>query len=373
MAGVYSGNFADAKLIHPLDTKDGDQVGPGSYTLLDGANIQSTDAVFDSALSCAALRERMLSNAAVSGGDQTDTAKILMHFWWKPVALGVEHTFAAYTPASGLSHRFRFFRDVPNGFLFRWHRGTDFTPGNPTIQVRGLQDTIVTSAFNTIVAFLDANSITQGKVFVNGVDKTFSVVPLAIAASPGPHDHILLGNHDSPAINTPARFMDHFTLIQASSLNNTKVTALVTQYDDTRGFGHRPTFTSTDITDVNARDVVNMTGTGFGKDVIIKVDGKDALNVVRLSESLVSFQVPLDVSTGLLDIAITNVESNVTFTEADALSHQVTIWTPGGLSDRVGRVGDGMLIGSGFFIGAPTPFCDPNLNCTPWTRTTLEP
>ena len=372
MAGVLSGNTAFVKILHPLDSEDADVVGPGAYTLKSTATFDST-AKFGNSLLCDANGESLDADSAISSFDLSDTAKTIYHFFWRTTTLAVQQGHVTWqNSASSLFKSRIFFNAAGTRIRIEWIRATDISPGNPAICVDSLGGKFSTGVFASVVGYINAAGISEGKIFKDGVDITDTI---QVEASPTRgttgFDNLRLGNNFNGL--DPARFTDHVTIVQDSSFSDTKAVSLATNYSDTRGFGFNPTFTVTDITKVKPRDVVNLTGTGFGKDVNIKVGGKDAFNIVRLSESLVSFQVPRDVDFGILDLAIINVSAGVTFTELKALSHERTIWTSGGLSDRVLRFGDGFKFGEDLKFGDPTPFCDPNVSITTWTREGLEP
>lgn len=326
---TYTGTgLALVKVIHPLNTKDGDQVGPGAYTLKATATIQSTTALFGSALETSAgTRDRLLSDSAVSGADISDTAKFLCHFFWQTPTLGVENTFLNYTDSGETAHKFRFVRESSLGFFFRWHRATDFTPSNETIQVLGSESSVVLNQFHSIVGFLDANSITQGKIFVDAVDVTGvrSAINLTPSVAVTGFDHVLIGNHQA-GFNVPARFMDHLTIIQGSTLTDTTVAALVAQYggigtDAVRGFGFRPTFQEFNISSGDFGDSRVLLGTGFGKDVTVTLGDVTVDNLVRVDDSRVEFDVPFGIpAASLVTLTITNVVSDVTLTVTEAFS-----------------------------------------------------
>lgn len=366
----YSGNFADAKLIHPLDTKDGDIIGPGSYTLT-GATIESANARFGSNLLADASGERLDGDSGVAGFDDNDGKKVLFHtFWQTPNLTGVK-TLGGITNSAFTINRTRIFF-FSGKITVDWTRQTDLAgPLTPHIRVLSTAGNISVDTSHSLVGYLDSGSATQGKIFIDGIDRTSSVVNSTIfMALVGNHNSIRLGNHTNDL--DPAQFVDHFTIIQSDSLTDAKVALLAPQYHDTRGFGYRPTFISVDVTRVQAGDIVNLLGSGFGKDVAITVAGIPAVNVVRVSESSVSFEVPVGLGSGPYDLAITNVESNVTFTQPAALSDKQTTWTAGGTSDRQARVGDGQTVSVDWVIGGPTRWCDPNIQCTPWVRTSVK-
>ncbi len=323
MAATYSGaGVARLKLYHPLNTKDGDEVGPGSYTLEDAATIQSATAQFGSALKTTSGFDRMVSDSAIAGADISDNAKILMHFFWRTPSLGVETTFGGYMDSGETDHKWRFTRESSLGFFFRWHRNSDFSPLNETIQLLGSEDTISLNTWHSIVGFLDANSVTQGKIFVDGVDKTTGVSAIdfrPFVATTG-FDRVYLGNFEDSAFSVPARFMDEVSIIQGAFLSDTKVAALVAQYDAVRGFGHRPIFSDFFPTaDGQPGDSVVLIGSGFGLDVAVRLGGIDVDNLVRVSESRLEFDIPVGIEVeSAVDLEIENVLAEVTLTVTEA-------------------------------------------------------
>ncbi len=372
MAGVYTGDFADAKLIHPLDTEDGDVIGPTAYTLRNGATIEAAPSQFGSSLLCDANFERLDSDVAVAGIDQSDTAKMMFHFWWRTTTLAAQQGHITWINSAGTLFKMRVFWNTGTQEVrAEWVRATDLSPGNPAISVNSFSGRFSTGVFAAISAYINAAGASEGKIFKDGVDITNTVVEAAAATrGTSGFDFLRIGNHFNGL--DPARFIDHATIIQSASLSDAKAVLLSTNYHDTRGFGYNPTFTSTNITDVVPGSAVIITGSGFGRDVTITVDGIAAVNVSRLSESSVSFRVPFGISSGLLNLGIKNVASNVTFTEFNALNNKVTPWTASGGSTRIIRFGDGLVSGVAK-VGDPVPFCDPNIFITTWTRISRAP
>ncbi len=325
MAATYSGaGVPRLKLYHPLDTKDGDEVGPGSYTLKVAATIQSATAKFGSALKTTTGFSRMVSDSAIAGANISDNAKVLMHFFWRTPSLGVETTFGGYMDSGETDHKWRFTRESSLGFFFRWHRNSDFSPLNETIQLLGSEDTISLNTWHSIVGFLDANSITQGKIFVDGLDKTTGVSAIdfrPFVPTTG-FDSVYLGNFEDSAFPVPARFMDEVSIIQGSFLSDTKVAALVAQYDGVRGFGYRPIFSEFfPAAEGQPGDSIVLIGSGFGLDVEVRMGGVDVDNLVRVSESRLEFDVPEGIEVkSAVTLEIENVEAEVTLTVTEAFT-----------------------------------------------------
>lgn len=373
MPGIYSGNFADAVIIHPLDTEDGDDVGPAAWTLT-LATIEAANARFGNNLRVDVVNGSLDSDVAIAGFNDSDGAKALFHLFWQADSLAGNRTMGGITNSTRSINRTRIFFDVGIGgsIFIDWTRKTDLGgPGTPHIRVRSNGGLLSTGQSFSLVGYIDSGSASQGKVFIDGIDQTLDITNSGIlGVAAGTFQHARLGNHINGL--DPARNVDEFTIIQDDAFNDTKIASLVAQYSDTRGFGYRPIYISTNITDVNPGNTVVITGSGFGRDVSITVDGITALNIVRLSESSVSFQVPSGINAGLLDLGITNVESGVTFTEFDALNNRVTVWSANGGSTRIVRFGDGIISGV-VKVGDPVPFCDPNLQITVWTRISPDP
>ena len=361
----YTGDFADAKLIHTLDSKDADVVGPGAWTN-SGVTFTTVNARFGENIFSEAIGAGLLSDSAIAGLDDSDGKKLLMHtFFVAPDLAGVKTPGGIVDSAASLNRaRMFFFSGAVN---IEWNRKTDLGVGLPTVRVASNTGKIVIDTQHSLVGFVDSGDLAEGKIFIDGVDETSSVANISVASPAGILGHALIGNH---VIGLGSdQYVDDITFIQSDSLDDAKVALLAPQYHDTRGFGYRPTFLSTDISLVQAGDIVNLIGSGFGKDVTITVEGVTALNIVRVSESSISFEVPPGLGTGSYDLAITNVAANVTFTQTAALSEKVTTWTAGGTSDRQARVGDGQTVSADWLIGGPTRWCDPNIVCTPWVKT----
>jgi len=256
--------------------------------------------------------------------------------------------------------------------IIEWNRKTDFAgPSTNTVRVSSNFAKVVIDQQHSLVGFVSSGSTGEGKVFIDGVDETLSIGTLSVSVPVGVLDNVLIGNHVVGLGSD--QFVDHYTLIQSDALDDAKVTRLVLQGDDTRGFGYFPDFTSVDFFNVSIGDVVTLTGRGFAKDVTITVGGIAATSVVRISESSVTFVVPPGIAIGNLNLAIRNPEADVTFTETAALNRvSDTNWSPNGGSTRVIQFGDGIISGT-VRIGDPVPFCDPNVSITDWTRISRSP
>lgn len=243
MAGFYSGSgVANSKIIHPLDTEDGDDVGPGAYTLKNGATIQST-AKFGNALLCDANFERLDSDVAVANLDQSDSAKTMYQFWWRTPTLAIQAGQAEFLNSAGTVFKTRIFWDAGIRMRMEWVRSVDLSPGKPAICIRSTTLQFSVNVFASVSAYINASGTSEGKIFKDGVDITASIVEEeAPTRATSGFDFIRIGNHFNGF--DPARFVDHVTVIQDSSLSDAKAANLSTQYHDTRGFGHRPKFES---------------------------------------------------------------------------------------------------------------------------------
>ncbi len=372
MAGVLSGDFADLKLYHPLENKDDASVGPSSWRLGNGTLFNTTGARFGNAIQSDATGEGIFSNSDQASLDDSDTAKTLYHCFWQVDTLAPTSTMALITNSGFSAERARFnFNPAGGGFIrARWFRDTDLTPGTNTVEVPSATGKIFIDTPFTLVGFIDAGSTAQGKIFINGVDETGTVIEISRPKPLVTTKRFIVAN--AQTLISPGKTVDEMSIIQSASLTNAKVVLLVAQYNGTRAFGYNPTFSSVSVTRIEPKDTVVLAGTGFGLDVAIKVDGISATNVVRISESQVSFVVPFGIKNGLLDLAITNTEAGVTFTESNALNNAKTVWSSNGGGTRTVKFGDGIISGT-VKVGDPVPFCDPNVFITIWTRISKEP
>lgn len=244
-SGFYSGAFADAVLVHPLDTKDGDDVGPGAWTLKDGATIETANAKFGKNLKCDTGPKRMDSDSAIVGFDDSDGKKVLYFLFWTADTLGFNRTIGGITNSANSKNRTRILFDVTGARMrLDWTRKTDLGgAGTSFLRVRSNGSLISTGQSHSLVGFIDSGSASQGKIFVDGTDETFDVVNTAqFPATVGTFQHARLGNHINGL--DPGQFVDEFTIIQDDAMNDAQVALLVAQYNDTRGFGYRPKFGS---------------------------------------------------------------------------------------------------------------------------------
>ena len=344
MAGFLGGKFALAKYLHPFTTKDGDEIGPGSYTLHDGAAIFTIGPFKPlGVIRTQSLRDRMTADAALSGLDISDTSKSLVQFFWTPPAplLSTENTFFVWANSGHTDHKLRMGRDTgTGGFYARYHRSADLNPGNPTIEIKASEvDIVDINAFYSNILYMNANSIAEGKWFVDGVDRTTSVSATSTASVPATgREHLVIGNH-SENFNHHAGILDHITIIQDPELNNTKAAALATQYHDTRGLGFRPAFLSVDKNLVEIGTAITLTGTGFGGDVVVSIDGVPVDSQVRVSlgnihDSKITFNIP-NVATGIKNIKIENIEAGVFFEETAAITVIPNLIYSGAFADLI--------------------------------------
>ncbi|KKM14423.1 hypothetical protein LCGC14_1706290 [marine sediment metagenome] len=243
MAGFYSGaGLANVKVIHPLDTEDGDDVGPGVYALKGGATIQST-AKFGNALLCDANFQRLDSDVAVAGFDQSDTAKIMYHFWWRTPNLAIQAGQVEFLNSAGSLVKTRIFWDAGIRMRIEWVRSVDLSPGKPTICMRSTTGKFSVDVFASVSAYINASGTSEGKIFKDGVDITASIVEEATPTrGTSGFDFIRIGNHTNGL--DPARLVDDVTVLQFPGLSDAKATSLATNYHDTQRFGHRPKFES---------------------------------------------------------------------------------------------------------------------------------
>lgn len=374
MAGELSGNHLDAKLIHRLDDANGVDIGLATWTPQGGTTFQPALARFGNAMLANAVGEGLHSDAGLSELDVSDGAKMLLHCFGEMDDLSGNRSLFTLTESAFNTEKSAMFFEIfgAGRITFRWNRDTDLAAGEPLINVFSNAGLIVVDTPFDLVAYIDTGSTSQGKIFINGVDETSSVSGLAIASpAAATYNFVQLGNFVN-GLN-PGRILDHFTIIQSAGLSDAKVTLLAAQYNDTRGFGYRPTFLSLSAIEASPGDTVTLTGTGLGRDVAIRVNGQDATSIVRASESSVSFVVPTGIVRGLVNLEIENVESGVTFTEFNALKNiQDTAWTEGGGSTRIAAFGDGIISGM-IAVGDPVPVNDPNVNITDWTAVSVDP
>lgn len=332
MAGFLTGPFAKVKFIHgfPHPNEDDDEIGPGAYTLRDGAVINQAGPFEPlGVLRTNATTKRLTSDLAVAGLDISDTAKTLTQFFWTPLAplLGAENTFLSFRNAGETDHKLRMGRDTgTGGFYARYHRSADLTPGNPTIEIKASESDIVdVNATYSNIIYLNANSVAEGKWFVAGVDRTTSVTATAGASVPATgFDFLTFGNHPE-GLTHPVGNLDHVTILQDPAMTDAIAAAIATQYHDTRAMGFRPAFGSLDKQIGEVGDAITLFGSGFGLDVVVSIDGVPVDSQVRVtnqngvSDSEITFVIP-NVATGIKNIKILNVQSGVAFEEIAVLA-----------------------------------------------------
>ncbi len=311
-----SGNTGFRKVIHPLDTEDGDRVGPGAWTLRGGATLDAT-AKFGKSLFTNASTEDILSDSALAGADVSDTAKTMWHFWWRTDTLAANQTMCNFTDSLGQVVKGRIFFEVTKLLKIRWRRTSDLTSGDPVIQVASNSNIVATGRFISIVGYLRADSASEGKLFIDGEDQTGSVASVTGTTELANNDFLQIGNNGNGL--DPARFVDHLTIIQSSSLSDAKAVSLATQYWDTRGFGYDPEITSLSESSAPVGAHVVATGIGFGRDVVVRVGGVASPSVVREEDSSVAFEVPTLVP-ATYDVELENLESGVIWTTPSGLS-----------------------------------------------------
>ena len=233
MAGpaIYSGLGAPLlKLSHPLNSEDGDQVGPGAYTLKGGATIEANLARFDKGLLCDASNEFMDSDVKVASLDVSDGARLAFHLFWQTDSLSFNRTFFTLTESTFVGEKVRIFFDIGFGRItLRWRRDVDLTAGKPIVDVNSNTGLFSINTPFEIFGFIDSGSISRGKIFVDGVDETASVLNVTGAiAGAGTHDFLRLGNFINGL--DPARSVDHFAMIQDPAMDDSKAAALAVQY-----------------------------------------------------------------------------------------------------------------------------------------------
>lgn len=314
MSQVLSGNFALAKVIHPLDSKDGTQIGPTSWTLVGGAQIQS-DSKFGNAIQANASGEWIEADGT-GFLDFTDTAKTMVHAFRKVASFGGSNRTTLDFPEAGGALQKVNFRVFATSLELVWVRETIITPGKFAIFTTGSAITVPTGTFFTVGYYVNAASLSEGKLFFNGTDVTGSVTDFP-SSSRAANKKIIIGN--CPEV--PSQFgdiVDHLTIIQGSFLSNTKAKALNDQGSDTRGLGFRPSYAVQSPDPALGGEVISLFGSGFAKDVTVKIGGQSVRTLSRVSESQINIIMPnIGIQAGFETLEITNVEAGVTLTVTD--------------------------------------------------------
>lgn len=372
MANVYSGNSGDVVLLHPLDSEDGDTVGPGAWTLKNTASITSANAKFGSNLSAQVAGDRLDSDVAVAGFDDSDGKKVIFHLFWTTTDLTVVKTMIEISDSAFTVDRTRI-AFTASQVLVDWRRKTDL--GGPTtafLRIVGVAGIIQTNITHSLVGFIDSGSATQGKIFIDGIDRTSSIINSGLfAAIPGTTQHARLGNHFNGL--DPVRFMDHPAIIQSDSLSDAFVSTVAPLYHLVRGLGYRPAIDSVEA-DPNNPAKILIKGTGFGPDAVVSLNDIIAPNVVVFGDDTISVTVPLGVSGNTIKIQVTNVASNVTVTESTLpipvnTALKKNLWTENGLSNRLVKAGDDITPEMNVRAGDPLPIYHPRIRPTVWTET----
>lgn len=415
MANVYTGDDKDAIFIHTLNGKDADIIGPGAYTLKNGATIELSPSKFGSSLLCDANFERLDSDSAVANFDHSDTAKMMYHFFWRTPTLAAQQGQITWINSGGTLFKTRIFWDTGVQRMFvQWVRSTDLSPGKPAISISSTASQFSTNVFSAISAYVNASGTSEGKLFKDGVDITSAVTEeLASTRGTTGFDFIRLGNHFNGL--DPARFLDHVTIIQSPTLSDARATLLSGLYFAVRSFGFRPVIASIS-SNVNNPSELIINGEGFGPDATVTFDGQAGTNIRVFGDDTIVVTPPAGIGLNPV-IAVTNVASNVTVTE-DALSiagatspppptnitqssaaivvqppafaaiqgliaflaslgqsartstgFKRTIWTENGLSNRPIIAGDNITPEMGVIAGDPLPIYNPRIRPTVWTQT----
>lgn len=398
MANVLSGNYLDALLIHTLNKKDEVLVGPIDWTNT-GVTFETTNARFGENMFSEATGVELKSDSAVAGFDDSDGKNVLMHcFITIPDTTGVK-TMGGITNSTQSLNRTRLFF-FSNRIHIEWNRKTDLGVGLPTVRVSGSSGCVPINQSHSLVGFVDSATLSQGKIFVDGIDKTDAVTNMSVASPAGVLGHALLGNH-TVGLSTD-QYVDHYTLIQSDSLTDAKVAILAPLYSEVRSFGYRPAIFSLSVHPNDPTQIV-INGAGFGPDATVTFDGVAGTNVKVFGDGTISVAPPVTAS-GLSTIAVTNVAPDVTVTEStlaipaggppsnpsdptqatnsqfpplqglgpiplSAAGLPPTIWTENGLSNRRIMAGDNLTPEMGLRANDPLPVYHPRVKHTAWTQT----
>lgn len=368
MAGFLSGNNGDVVLLKKNDAEDGAIVGPALWTNTGGL-FPVTSKFGSSYFSQPGSTDRLDSDSGIAAFNNLDTAKYLYQLWWRTelltpavqtmIVLGVAG-FATYMARIGFLG--------PSNQIFLDH--TKLDSSDLRILSTDLSGIVAVNTFHSVVGYVDAAG-DLGSIFIDGIARggtgsTPALPDTTNTATP----FVRMGNHINLA--DPSRHIDHPVIIQNTGFTLAQVAILAPLYHDTRGFGYNPKFLSVNFRDISPGDIIVLRGTGFGADVNIKVGGVDALNIVRVDDSKVTFEVPPGIGFGLVDLDIINVAAGVTWTETTPLNAENTIWTPNGGSNRIATFGDRIKYGE-IRIGDPLPFGNPNIDITDWTTISRSP
>ncbi|MEE9609873.1 MAG: hypothetical protein V3W19_01410 [Desulfatiglandales bacterium] len=374
---VYSGNADKVIVYHPLDAEDSPSVGPPAYTIKGGASFSPT-AQFGAALSAPSTGDSLDSDSGISGSDSSDTAKTLAHFHWRtPIIGGTDQTHVILGNSGLTTYQFcTHYIPSTNRLICHWRRSVLFSAFGDVMEPQALSASgfLTANTFHKMLFYVDGNSATQGKIFVDGIDRTSNVVATFIGSTaviPTPFPRI--GNFISPG-SFPANFVDDLVIIQGSFLSDAVVASLVVLYDNVRGFGFKPVILSVEKDPNFPETKILIRGSGFGPDASVLLNGILAVNKTIFGDDAISVTVPLGV-TGLTSIiAVTNVLANVTVTE-DALVIPIdtilrkNLWTENGLSNRVIGPTDNITPEMNIRAGDPLPVFNPRVRHTVWTQT----
>lgn len=249
-SGFFSGNDGDLKVYHTVNAKNEDIVGPSNWDVISTATFQTAKAKFGKALLCDATNEALRSAVDIPALDDSDTGKTVFFCHWEPDDLSFVRNQIFITGPAFSGERARLAFDTFGGgtILMRWVRKTDISPGLNAIDVRSNGGKISINNPFTLVGYVNHNSSSEGKIFINGIDETASVTEVARPAVVVSTKRVVFGNSQTGL--APCGILDEPCIIQGSNLNNTKVADLVAKYETdpsgffTRGLGYRPTFTS---------------------------------------------------------------------------------------------------------------------------------
>lgn len=242
--GFYGDDFAKALVIHPLNDEDGADVGPPEGWTNTNLTFETDFARFDKNIFSQVGGARLRSDGPITGFDGSDGKKVLFHCFLAAPDLGGVKTMGGVVNSGFNIGRTRIFL-FATSIHVDWTRESNLGgPSTSHIRVISNGGHISIDTSHAIVGFLDSGSTGQGKTFIDGIDRTFSTVASGIiGASVGNFQDVQLGNHFI-GLGTD-QYVDNFTIVQDSSMDDAKVTALVDAgYDQLPHFGYRPKFDS---------------------------------------------------------------------------------------------------------------------------------
>ena len=243
-SGFYGGDFAKALVIHKLDDEDTVDVGPVEGWTNASLTFETDFARFDKNIFSQVGGARLDSDGPITGFDGTDGNKILFAcFVAAPDVSGVK-TMAGFVSSAFNVNRTRMFF-FAGRLHVDWTRQSDLAgPSTTHMRLRSKSPILTIDTSHSFVGFLDSGDASEGKTFVDGVDETFDLInDGSFGALATNHQHMRIGNHFVGLGSD--QYVDHLTVVQDSSMDDAKVTALVAAgYDQLQGFGYRPKFTS---------------------------------------------------------------------------------------------------------------------------------